>query len=388
MLHHTGIRHDFLIKKEINHIYLSIFIMYFATSLIGIFVPIYLYSIGYQISSIVFFYFLVSFYFVLFSTLGAKIFSRIGIKYSIILSTPFLILYYLGLNIIEIGSYLFFLLPVFLSLHMIFFNYGYHMNYIEHSEKKKEGKEVSLIGILTTIATAAAPFIAGIIIVETSYDFLFLIGSFLLVLGTIPVFFLKEKNNEFPIDFVLVKKYLLEKKHSGNVMSFTGYAIESIIGRTLWPIFLIILLIKTDTVGFFVSISFIFSIIVYYFIGNFTDRFKNKDKLIRWGTLFYFFGWLGRLFVNSPLKVILVDTYKSMSQKILHVPWSVSSYDIARKEKYFMFIVTREITYNLARIIILPLVFLFFFLDFYPFLISFLLASFFTLFYPLLKKKF
>ncbi len=386
MLHHMHIRHDFFMKKEINHIYVSIFIMYFAVSLIGVFVPIYLYSLSYPITSIVFFYFLVSLFFVLFSTIGAKVVSKIGIKYSMFLSAPFLICYYLGLNFLQSFESLFFILPFLLACNMILFNYGYHMNYVEHSDKKKEGKEVSLIGIFTTIATATAPLIAGLVIYNIGYSILFFTGSLLLVLGTIPLFLLKEKHKEVPVNFNLVRKYLLNKIHTGNTMSFTGYAIESVIGRILWPVFLIILLLKTETVGLFITLSFLFSIIVYYFIGKATDKVRDKRKLIKLGTILYFFGWIGRLFVNTPLKVIVVDSYKNMTQKILHVPWSVASYDIARKEQYFMFIVMREITYNLARIIFLPLVILVFYIDFNPFVISFIMASLFTLLYPFLRK--
>jgi len=54
--------------------------MTFADSLINIFVPIYLYQLNYPIYSIIFFYFLVSLSFVIFSYPGAKIVSKIGVK--------------------------------------------------------------------------------------------------------------------------------------------------------------------------------------------------------------------------------------------------------------------------------------------------------------------
>ena len=51
-----------------------------------------------------------------------------------------------------------------------------------------------------------------------------------------------------------------------------------------------------------------------------------------------------------------------------------------------MFIVTREIIFNLSRIVFLPLLMLVFYLNFHPFIISFILAALFSLLYPFLRK--
>ncbi len=69
--------------------------MNFGESLINIFVPIYLFNQGYEIYHIIIFYFLVSFYFLVFSYSGAKLVGKIGEKHSILISTIFLITYYL-----------------------------------------------------------------------------------------------------------------------------------------------------------------------------------------------------------------------------------------------------------------------------------------------------
>jgi len=61
-------------------------------------------------------------------------------------------------------------------------------------------------------------------------------------------------------------------------------------------------------------------------------------------------------------------------------------YDLAAREKFYLFIVVREIMFNLARIIIMPLVALVFYINFHPFFISIILASLFSLLYPTLRK--
>lgn len=377
--------HDFFKKKEFNEIYISVFIMTFAESLIEIFIPIYLFQLGYSIPIIIFFYFLVSLFFIIFSLYGANIVSKIGVKHSILISIPFLAVYYIALNYIIFSNFIFFALPALLAIRMIFYNFGFHLNYIKHSDKEKRGKELSTIGILTTLSTATAPILASIIIIKFGFDMLFLVGIILLIIGTIPLFLTKDTYERININTKKTISYIFDKKSLPRAMSFTGYAIESIIDRIIWPIFLIILLLTVEKVGTVVSFSLLSSILVFYLIGKLTDK-QNKTKLIKIGTFFYFFGWIGRLLVYNQFTVLLVDSYKNVSSKILQLPWSAKSYDIAAKEGYFSFIVTREIIFNLSRVIILPVIMIIFYIDFFPFIITFIIAAISTLLYPLLSE--
>jgi len=341
MSHHNfHLIHTFFHQKQINHIYVSVFLMTFSEALISLFVPIYFFRLGFPISDIIFFYFLASAFFVCFSLAGAKIVSRIGVKHSILLSGPFLIFYYIGLRYIADIPLLFFVLPALLSLRMVFYNYGFHLNYIEHCDNSHRGKELSLIGISATTATILAPFIAGLVIFFFSFEGLFFLGSVLLFTATVPLFFMKDNYKTPRLNLKNAFSKALDKKHMPKILSFSGYAIESIIDRVIWPIFLINLLLTTEKVGFIVTMSFVLSISAFYFIGKLADK-HDKAKLLKIGTALYFFGWIARLFANNSLKVVLVDSYKNLSSKILQIPWSAKSYDIAAKENYFNFIVGR-----------------------------------------------
>ena len=140
--------HGFFRNKEMNYFYVSIAIINFGLFLISIFVPIYLYQIGYSIAQVIFFFFLLALSFVVFSYPGAKIVSRVGPKHSIFFSIFLIIAYYAGLNFIEKYPLLFFILPVVLSWMHILYNFGYHLNFIINSEMKKRGREVSFQNLL------------------------------------------------------------------------------------------------------------------------------------------------------------------------------------------------------------------------------------------------
>lgn len=378
------IHYDFFKNKELNIFYLSIAIITFGESLINIFVPIYLYKLGYSIPVIIMFYFFVSLNFVFFSYFGAKIVSRIGDKHSILFSTPFAVLYYIGLLLLENNTVIFWILPFLLALRMIFYNYGYHLNFINHSERKKRGKELASIGVITLTMTATAPFLGGILATD-HFFLLFLLSAFLMLAGTFPLFFSKDKHEKINFSAKDLTRQITAKSERGNLISFSGYAMESIIGRTIWPIFLIITLQTTIKTGSIFSASMLISICLFYFIGKITDK-KNKIKLLKIGTVMYFFAWVGRIFANTSYKILFIDSYKNISEKVLHLPWSAHSYDLAMRKDYFSFIVSREIIFNVSRILFLPFIALIFWLNFNPFLISFLIAGLFSIGYVFIKK--
>jgi len=372
-------------SNELKLIYLSSFLMGLAEGMIAIFVPIYLYKIGYSVHAIIYFYILASFYFVIFSFWGAKLVSKIGIKYSILLSTIFLISYYLLLNYIDKVNILFFILPLLMSFKMMCYNYGYHLNFVLNSDKNRRGRELSFIGIINTIVASLGPFIAGVIIVTLGFEFLFGLGVVILIIGAL--FLLISKWDYMPqkIELNNLFKYFKSKQNWRNFISFSGYAVESSINRQIWPIYLIILLASSDKLGLVISLSMLISIIVFYISGSLTDRY-NKNKILLFLTGLHFLAWPLRLAVNSATTVVAVDSYKNIMEKFLRIPWQAVSYSIGEKQKIYLFIVSRELMFNLARVIVMPLLVLVFYIDFYPFIISFIIAAGFSLLFPALSK--
>ncbi len=374
----------FFRNKEFNQLYLSIFVMTFGESLINIFVPIYLFNLGMKVYEILFFYFFVSLYFLFFFYLGAKIVSRVGERHAILLSAPFLVLYYLGLEYIETHSVLFYILPLFLALRMILFNYGHHLLFVNHSEKTKRGRELAFFGVLVLVATTLGPYIGGYF-ADINFTNVFLASSFLIIIGTTPLFFAKEKYEKIIFTPEKIMKKIFHKKNRGNLISFSGYAMESIIERTVWPIFIIIVVGSVYQTGFLISASMFVSLLVYYFIGKITDE-SDKIRLLEIGNILYCLGWLGRIFANTSFKIFFVNSYKNIAGKILRIPWSAHSYDLAKEEDCFEFIVSREVVFNLVRVLFLPAMILIFWIDFYPFFVSFVVASIFSLGYMFISR--
>jgi len=374
MLHDQHQSHHFLRNKEMNEVYFSYAVFQFAMGIIAIFVPIYLYKLGYSIPWVLFYFFLVSVYFLFFSYISAKIVSKIGVKHTMLLAVPLNILYFIGLRYIEIVPLLFFILPVVKAVKLQLYNYGFHLNFIQHSDREKEGRQVAIVQASALIASGLAPFFGGLILKFYNFHVLFVIGSILLFASMIPLFFTKDSYEEVSFNKRRLFSSIFRQKNRGAVLNFAGYAIESWIGFILWPVFLFVLLKNTEVVGFVVSASIFVTIAIFYFVGGVTDK-RRKEDLLRVGSVLHFFGWIGRLFAYNLTSVFFIDAYKNFSMRVVQIPWSAYFYEQARKRDYFYFVVQREIAFHFARIAIMPILIIIFVYNFAPYQISFAIAA-------------
>jgi MFS family permease len=376
---------QFFHNKELNNFFIAVAIFAFGEGLISIFVPIYLYQMGYSIYAIIFFYFLSSLSFVLLSYWGAKIVSTAGAKHAILISLPFFLLFYLGLRFIQWHWSLFFVLPVIYTFARIFNNYGHHLNFITHSERQKRGREISFFGAATSLMYMSAPFFGGLIIYKFGYPYLYLIASIVLCLVAIPLLLHRDRHEKIQFSWRDLVGDIFYKKKRPLFISFSAYAVESTIGGVIWPIFLILILTTTFKTGLIVMLTMLVSLLVYYFIGRLCDEY-DRGKLLKIGTALYGLSWIARMFVGGAVSIFIVDTYKNIAEKVLHVPWSAKSYDLAERTDYFRFIVSREIIFCYSRLLVKPILILIFYLNFYPFLLSFALAAIFCLGYVSLNS--
>lgn len=365
--------------------YLSVFIMNLAESMISIFVPIYLFSLNYSVVSILLFFFIGYVGNVIFAIPIAKIVAKIGAKHAALFSVPFLIAYYFGLRVLPEFSWLFFILPLGITFRALLYNFGFELNFLDHFDKKKVGGQLSMLSILSIMSTVLSPLIAGLIIAYFGYGLIFIIGSIILLISTLPLFVSSDRKHK--IDFTLkdIAKILTMRKSANMLLSFSGYAIESSIGRNIWPVFLIITFGAVQKVGSVAAIAAFLTVVVISITGKLSDKY-NQKKILGFGTMLYFFGWIGCLLADTAFKTFIANSYRSVTERFLILPWQSLLYRIVNRENYFRLTVLQDMTFNASRVLILPFIMLIFIINYYPYQISFIIAALFTLLYPLLNK--
>lgn len=386
-LHHHHFPLSYLFQnREMNELYLSYTIFNFASALITVFVPIYLYQIGYSVANILIFFLVMSASFVIFSWPGAKITASIGIKKSMLLSIPLTIIYFLGFRYIAAAPILFYFLPIISGFKNTFYNYSIHLDFLANSKQENRGRQISILQSVALIGACLAPLVGGLTAYFLGFKNLFLAGAVFLFISMIPLFFSPEIKIPLNFKFRDLLKELKPSRDWPQKLSFTGYAIESSVGGIIWPVFLFLIFSRIELVGYLNAFTAFLTLVVLYFIGRKTDR-GDKKKIIRLGTGFYSLSLLSRLFIDNFFSATLVDLYRNVAGHIIHVPWDAYSYQLASAKNPFLFIASREIIYNLARIIFMPLIVFVFAINFHPFSVSFAIAAAFSLLYAVIIKN-
>ncbi|MEK7646902.1 MAG: MFS transporter [Patescibacteria group bacterium] len=372
--------HNFFRNKEMNEIYISYGILNFALGLISVFVPIYLYQLGYSMPHILLYFFLFSLAFVLFSFLGAQIVSHLGVKHTELASMPILIGYFIGLQFLPSYPILFYILPTIIAMKTVLYNFSFHLNFVEHSDVGNRGKQISLLQSSALLTGALAPLFGGLIIKFFDFQILFGIGTALLVASTVPLFLSPDRHEPLSFDSKSLFGEIFHYENFSLFSSFAGYAIESWIGSVIWPVFIFLLLAGTEGVGAVTTLSTAATLLIFYFVGHATDR-QHWRPFLKWSTILYFWGWIGKMFVQDFISVAFIDTYKRLTGRALQIPLAAYSYDLASRRDYFKFIVQREVVYNLSRVAMTPFLMLIFVADYHPFRATFLVAAVFSLLY-------
>ena len=370
-------------SRELNFLYLTLGLVYLGQGLISVFIPIYFWKLGFPIWEILFFYFLISLLFVLLAFFLIPLLRRTSDERMMLLSIPFLIFYYLGLNFVSDNQYVFYILPFLIAVHMVFFNIGYHLNFANAVNGKHVGCEVGARDVIGKLFQFSAPFIGGLIIGFFGFSAVFVVGSIVLFLAVLPLFFVSKRKFPSRLNSYSVLHFLKNKSLRPFNLSAFGYGIETTVGRIAWPLFIFLTIGSVEIFGGVMSIGLFVSMIVAYFAGFLSDAGRRR-KVITLSAGFFSFIWATRAFLNNFLPIVGSHIGGHIFNSALMVSWESQYYKIAKfLPTTDIFIFSREIIYNASRILFLPILMLLsYFLPINQFFkFSFILAAIFSLLY-------
>ncbi len=347
------------ISGEMKFIYLHQVLRAFALSLISIFVPIYLLTLGFSIN-VVLLYFVIYYTFLLiFSPLALFFSKKIGYR-NVMLFSGILLIIYLSILIyfVKIDS-LIYLISIFAGIEGAFYWIPFHFLFTKISIDNKRGEQFTNYLSLGKFAGLISPFIGGIIATFFGFKVLFWFSIFFIIISIFPLFSLNnlKPTNEFSFSKIIPLFRKNKKFFTGTVaISFIGIA-EDII----WPIFIFLGMKTLVSVGLVGTLVIAGSIIFTLIIGRTIDKEKNYN-LLRLGGLLYAFTWIIRVCTTSPLLLYVTSLFAGFFSLMVIVSFSVFVYDKIRySEDAGEFIVFREIPAFVGRMILL--VFLFFFFN-------------------------
>lgn len=377
-------------------IYSSRVIAGISSALLGLFLPIFLYEFFGLSLRMVLLYYLLDYTIYLFAVApGAKFaLNKLGIKGAIIISVAWGALYYLMFFLIarssasvasilaEHGNYSIGLLGLtilFINLQRCLYWAPVHTDLSKFTDKENRGKELSLLEASLIAFHAIIPVFAGWLLVTYNYDVLFVVSVFTFILSIVPLFNLPATEEKFSWTLRETWKEFFSKKRRRTVLAFMGDGAENVASGIIWPIFIWeILKGNYWQVGAISSLIVITTIILQLFVGRFADN-GRKEKILKYGTVFYALGWVIKIFIATAFQIFVVSTYHNMTRIFMRTPFDALIYERAADQGHFVdeYTVIHEMALMAGRVVIIGIMLVL--IPFFGVGLTFILAAFSTL---------
>lgn len=329
---------------ELNEIYWSLALKTIATSFITVFIPIYLYKLGYSLTEVFLYFVALNFFLLFLKELAARIIIRIGPKHVMALSYPMMIVYFAMLLTWPTYKWNLFLMVFVSAFEMALFWMSYHFDFSKAKHKDSCTSEVSKVEILISVCGAVTPFIGGVIASRYDISFTFMIAIFFLIFAAIPLFKTSEPYIRQNID---MKKIELKKIWKDLAASF-GMGIDSGAASVAWPLFIFFIVKTYENVGIVESVALILTVAISFLVGKYADRTNRHDLIKRGGSLNAFM-WLIKTLAQNALHVLAFNIVHAVAFPILKLPFESEFYIHADEEARLEYILNTESAIDIGR---------------------------------------
>ncbi len=265
------------LKDKLSFIYGHLVLQAIALSMIGVFVPIYLYTIGFELEKIFLFLFVQWVVFGGFSPLLARLINRIGIKEVIAIRTPLLIFNFYFLYILPHNALLqryIYLIAILEGVSSSLYTISITSLFAEHVGTKKQGQHTAKFLAFPRIASILAPALGGYIALTAGFPMLFLIVTILIFSSLIPILLIKENLNHPPYTSVAFNKF-----DTKEFVALVGYGMRDIALGLMLPLALYFYKSNSFSLGIIFSLTSLAGSILLIYLGKKMNLFGLKNLL-------------------------------------------------------------------------------------------------------------
>ena len=345
---HITLHRLFRIKSELQEVYMNQVLQHFAVSMIGIFIPIFIYTMGFDLMSVLMF--MVFFYVGLgfLSPISGRMASKVGLKHAIMYSSPIIVLYYMFLVLTEhlfLSHYMLYMIGLLGGLGFGLYWISLNSEFVKNSDKMHSGRQSARFVAYPRLAAIVAPVMGAFLISGWGYDVLFFFVMLIMGLSVAPLFATDDYKSYFRFMFRDTRMRMKGRY----VAAFFSRGLTFMSEGVMWPLFIFLTFDSLIAVGIAAAISGAGVAFFTLFVGRLSDR-MDKRKLVRLGGLGYALVWISRVFVTTELEVFIMSLIGSMILTLVSVSLFSSFSDEDKEGNIVSRVVTREIWLNIGRI--------------------------------------
>ncbi len=333
-----------------------------ATALMGLFVPIFLYTnTGEQFWVVGLFYAATSLGYALLLVPGMHVTNHIGFSRTLALGAFFSVGQFLVLFFTTTANIWILLLPLFVCIvaFRIFHWVPYHVDFTAFTTGGERGRDVSLMFATIAFMGMLGPILAGYIIENSGYEMLFAVGVLLLTLAGVSYLFVPAVEERFTWTYKETVQNLLSPSFRNVFIGEMANGAEVIVSLIAWPIFLYeVLQGNFLEIGMLSTVIVAVTIAVQLFVGRHIDsQGAHKIRTLKRGSLLYAAGWIVKMFVLTASQIFFVGLYHNITKIFLKTPYSAILYDMSGEQGRYVdeFTVMREMASHIGRALALVL---------------------------------
>ena len=338
-----------LSKDALSELYFSVILKSLALSLVGIFIPVYMYKeLDFGIDKIIYFFLLWAILFAILTPFVAKLDSRFGLKHVIVASVPFDIIF-LGFLVLLKNHDISYVYPaIAYALSGSLFWTGFNIEFAKVSDKINRGRELGSLYSLLILSGIVGPFVGGLILTYLGFTFLFYVFSILLVVSVVPLLMTPDDHEETRFYF----KHIFQKKYLKDTLIFTGLGARIMAVTLFWPLFIYSVLKGYIGIGILVTGSSLLIALFSLYVGKLADT-KERKNILKFGALIHSLFWAIRWMASSFYQIFIVELVSGLSFVLADIPFSSMFYDKMAKRNKAEYVTFREIGFSLGKIVVL-----------------------------------
>lgn len=330
--------------QELPTLFTSHTLSLVARSLVGIFIPIYLFQLGFSLTEIFLFFF--GFYLadVPFRFYGPRLLVKIGAHKSMVVGLA--------------GSFAFFILLAKLAAHpgllwaiiplggvSSFYWLGFHAIFSASLSRQKVGRLVSLMSLVILITSSLAPAIGGIVATLFGPPALYVAAAILFLLAAAVLVTSRDTVQVSAVNWKQVPWRSIKQDLIANAS--TG-VISNSIETLVWPLFIFFLIPSYAGVGGLSAILVLSSALVTVYVGK-REESKGEAHYMKQGSLVYGLTNLLRPLVASSTGVFGANLFAGAGKSYLQVAYSSRYYKNSQRYSPIEYIAAMELALSVAN---------------------------------------
>lgn len=337
-----------------------------ASSTVGLFIPIYVYELGFELVdnsfiigvwTILFFLFIWRMSCLLTCLFVEKLIDTIGFRRTLLLSSFLLICNFVSLMLAKNDLAFLWIAAVLGGMVTSTYWIARHALFGQDENLTHIGTTTGIIIVFSRIATILGPVVGGLVGTLYGFQALFSLGLVLIIFSSVPYFFMHHHHPHHPDGLLGLVDKIRDRRNFSLMLAWFGSSWDSEIAINFWPLYVFLNAGTLASLGFITSLVSIGAMILSYFSGFVYDRTKHRNKVFVMGAILTAIIWPIKSIARTMSSILLIDSLQNLSISFYSIPFLSQTYRFAFHRDPVAFFAFREIIWSIGVIALIVVVF-------------------------------